>query len=520
MTIAADIGQRPISESQPAGSEARDSAEFERVQDEIAKLSSLSGDSIVNWAELIAPCETILTRQSKDLLIACYLAGSLLETEGPAGLAGGLGVVADLLQTYWETLFPPLKRLRARRNALQWLIERIDQKAATTAWQEQPIDGDVLDAILDRLRAIDSTLQQKDDEAPSLRPLLATLGELPRAAPVNAEPAPATASAAPSAPPERAAAAPAPTAVSAAATPAAAPLDGALAAEQAAALLGQRVCELAGWYQGIDLANPASYRLGRIALWSAIDALPAQRDGRTHIPAPQAQTVDILKRLEAGGGVAEIVRFCENQLGIHPFWLDLNRVAGAALALGGAPLAAARAALEEETARFVDRLPGLRELNFSNGQPFADPATLNWLGGLRGAAGAPERGAATDEAASVAVGEARALAAAGQQQAAATRIQQEIAGAGSAQKRFALRLQLYALLAAQDAQPRLAPFARILLADLDRFNLAEWDPPLALSGLRLAYRLLAADPNGSGEAAATLTRLAALDPAAALELLT
>jgi len=371
----------------------------------------------------------------------------------------------------------------------------------------------VIDAILNSLRAIDATLQEKDDEAPSMRPLLALLGELPRMATASAEPTPAASSPLP----VTAESAPAPTTLAAA--PAAAPLDDNLAAEQAAALLGQRVGELAEWYQSIDLENPASYRLKRIALWSAIDVLPTTHDGKTLLPAPQPQTVDIMKRLEVGGSPPEIIHFCENQLGIHPFWLDLNRVAAAALTQGGVRFTAAREALEEETARFIGRLPGLGELSFGNGQAFADQATLSWLGKLRDAGSDPRGGAAADEAASQAIDEARALAAAGQQREAAARMQQAIAVADSAQQRFSLRLQLYAMLEAQGAQNKLAPFARILLADLDRFNLDQWDPPLALAGLRLAYRLLAADPDGRSEAAALLTRLAALDPATALGLL-
>ena len=519
MSIAADLGKRPISESLPAGSEVRDSAEFDQVQNEIAKLSSVSGDSVVNWGELTPLCATILTSQGKDLLIACYLAGGLLETEGPAGLAKGLGIVDEMLQTYWDSLFPSLKRLRARRNALQWLSDRISQKAGETSWQEQPVDSTVIDAMLASLRAIDATLQDKDDEAPSMRPLIELLGRLPRMAKEVAELIPAsTPSVTTENPlPVTLAAAPSPTSVSAA--PAAAPLDNNLAAAQAATLLGQRVGELAEWYQGIDLENPASYRLKRIALWSAIEALPGEHQGKTQLPAPQAQTVDVMKRLEAAGSVPEIIRFCENQLGIAPFWLDVNRVAAKALALGGSRFVPALEAVEAESARLIGRLPGLADLSFANGQAFADPATRSWLAGLANANGTAIHDAAAGEFASQAIGEARTLAAAGQRREAAVRIQQEIAVADSAQKRFSLRLQLYEMLEAQGGPNQLTPFARILLADLDHFKLDEWDPQLALAGLRLAYRLLPASADYRSEGEAILARITLLDPATALGLL-
>ena len=68
---------------------------------------------------------SLLTAKGKDILVACYLAGGLLQTRGLPGLHDGARILADLLETYWDQLYPPLARLRARRNAVQWLIDRI-----------------------------------------------------------------------------------------------------------------------------------------------------------------------------------------------------------------------------------------------------------------------------------------------------------------------------------------------------------------------------------------------------------
>ncbi len=178
------------------------------------------------WEQFDDPALDVLVTtalaENKDLLIASYLAGSLLEAEGPEGLDTGLGIVADLLQTYWDSLFPSLKRLRARRNAVQWLIDRISQKAAETSWPAQPVAGEVIDSIMRSLRAIDATLAEKDDEAPSMGPLLTLFDRLPRMeAETDAGAAPQTPPAAPS--PSAGEPSPAPAALPSASPPSVAP---------------------------------------------------------------------------------------------------------------------------------------------------------------------------------------------------------------------------------------------------------------------------------------------------------
>lgn len=514
MTIATDIGRLPISESLPAGTDIRNTTDFEQVQSEIDKLSSISGNAIVGWTQIIPLCETIITSQSKDLLIACYLAGGLLETQGPAGLANGLSILSGMLQTYWDSLFPSIKRMRARRNALQWLTDRIGQKISEASWQEQPVEGAVVDSILACLRAIDATLTEKDDEAPSMRPLISVLGGLTRIDKEIAAPTPAFGAATPSTVPTQTVSSSSDIKRPLTASP---PLDNNLERGKASDLLNERVNELAEWYQGIDLENPASYRLKRIALWSAIEALPPAHNGKTLIPGPPPQTVEIMKRLEAGGGPEEIIRFAENQLSIEPFWLDINRLVAKALALGGTRFALALEAVESETALLIGRLPKLSELAFINGQAFADEPTIAWLRSLSKAAGNSDQHASVDDLAPQAIGEARTLAAAGKLGDAATRIQQEIILADSARKRFSLRLQLCKMLAAQGAQDKLRPFAEILLADINNFHLDEWDPKLALEGLKLVYHLLLSDPEMRTEATQVLTRITLLDPAMALD---
>ena len=521
MTIDTQIGKRPISDDLPAGADIRDSAEFEQIQGEIDKLTAISGNGLVDWPLVTSLCETVLSGKSKDLLLGCYLTGGLLETQGLDGLANGLQILSDMLQTYWDSLFPTLKRIRARRNALQWLIDRISQKGEDPAWQEKPADGQLIDAILASLRNIDATLSEKDEEAPSMQPLLSLLGDFPRIEQPAAAPAPG-------APAEKAAAGTAPTvptppqpgnSIPSAAPPAPAspPSGNDLDAGKANDLLNERISELADWYQGIDLENPTPYRLKRIALWSAVVDLPPSRNGKTFIPGPQTQAVEIMKRLEAAGSPEEIIRFAENQLSIEPFWLDMNRIVAQAMARCGSRFASAQKAVELETAHLVSRLPKLAELRFINEHPFANEATNAWLRTL-GNAAAPGSASQNNDAESRAIREARTSAAAGKRVEAASRIQQEIALTKTGRQRFVLRMRLFEILAMQAEPRQLSSFASILQADIAHFNLEEWEPELALEGLKLIHRWLLSDPANPAEAAQVLARITLLDPATAVDI--
>lgn len=112
----------PIPGDAPTGISARYEPAFVRLEAEIAKLGALNGGP-VDWHAVANDAADVLTNTSKDLLAAVYLSRAWHELHGATGLRDGLTVAADVLITYWDTGFPPLTRLRARRAALQWLSD-------------------------------------------------------------------------------------------------------------------------------------------------------------------------------------------------------------------------------------------------------------------------------------------------------------------------------------------------------------------------------------------------------------
>lgn len=116
------LGREPVPGADRAGKPARYTPEFERLEAEITKLSSLTGGDI-DWYAVVNDATVVLTSRSKDLLAAVYLARAWFHLEGAIGLQRGLGMVHDLITTFWDDLQPALTRLRARRAALLWLSD-------------------------------------------------------------------------------------------------------------------------------------------------------------------------------------------------------------------------------------------------------------------------------------------------------------------------------------------------------------------------------------------------------------
>jgi type VI secretion system protein VasJ len=107
-----ELGKNPISESSPAGEDVRYEPEFEALENEIGKMTSLSATEGVDWSKVAKLCHEILSDKSKNLMAAIYLCVALLETEGLSGFANGVHVLRELLDNFWDTMFPPKKRMR------------------------------------------------------------------------------------------------------------------------------------------------------------------------------------------------------------------------------------------------------------------------------------------------------------------------------------------------------------------------------------------------------------------------
>lgn len=516
------IGRQPVNAMLPAGSDVRDDPRFEALQLEIGKLSNPGADGQTDWLRVGQLASLLLADKGKDLLVAGYLNVALLQGNGLPGLAVGLQVVGDLIEHFWDGMYPPLARLRARRNAIQWLLDRAALAAEEQRWTElDPQPSALIAELLAATRRIDEQLSARDEEAPSMRPLQALIDRVPVA---EDAPAATVASSAAAAPQAAGAAQAAPAPVALPASPALPALAASAAVDVAAALAPafDHLNRLVDVMMSADPRDARAYRISRFANWAGVESLPPAANGLTQIGPPIGQVVDALQRMQdEAADPQDAIGLAEAQFPAFPFWLDLQALCADGLARLGESGAAARAEVERATRELLQRLPGLASLSFANGMPFANARTVQWIGTLAMPADAPDSGRPEPrgDGLGAAVAQARALAAAGELEAAVSLMQQMIARAPDAPTRLRAQIRLCQLLSANREGRVPLPFAQIIVEQIRHHDLDRWNPPLALEGWIAAHGVLNQDDAHPVERDAALSAIARLDAARAIALL-
>lgn len=493
-----------------------------------AKLES-DGPGKVDWSEVLRAGAIILGELGKDLPVATLYGYGLFWRERLPGLAIALTILDDLLTTAWDSLTPPVKRLRARANAVQWLGDRIQAHYAALATAPPPADdmaralakaeaasaanAPALAICQARLKSIDACFAGLDHQPNliDLRRMIDRMAleaeELAKAQapkpPPAADPDPA-ATAKPAAHPAPDAGATQPTpppppppvqAAPAVALPSQPAVRADMSADQLENALAQSCStlrQLAKLLLAHKLADPRPYQLNRIGIWGTLTAPPlVTQTGCTNLVEPTPDRVRYLSKLVADGEHKAALPEIESSIGNAPFWLDGHRLAATCLQGLGPDFAAARAVVIDALAGLLRRFPTLPDLKFQTKTPFADAMTLAWiksevLGG--------DGGGGPVEVWQVALDDARGLAASGKIDEAARLLAAGRAGAEGGRARI-----YWDLAQAQFAfEIKRLPVAQQILETLDDCALAEdldaWEPALAVRIIRPLLACYAALP--------------------------
>lgn len=183
----------PLPGESAVGDDARYDPAHERVRQEVAKLEAPTGAG-VEWSQVVEVGGDLLAGRAKDFLIACYVCGGLLESEGPAGLCAGLELLCGLTERYWEAMYPPVGRPRARSAALQWLMDRIELRLSDI----ESLDVSVHECLSTQLARLRSLVGERlPEHLPAFQPALDACA---RIATTSGQAAPAQETRPPSAP--------------------------------------------------------------------------------------------------------------------------------------------------------------------------------------------------------------------------------------------------------------------------------------------------------------------------------
>lgn len=521
------LGKNPVSAEQKVGSDTKYDPEFIDLQTEIDKLSSPSSLEGADWKKVSQLSSVILAEKSKDILVAGYFAVSRIYLDQIVGLKVGLTVYHDLIITFWEDLFPPIKRMKGRINAVEWWIEKTEK--ALMHIKPAPFSQEMKEGILTDLNAIEKLLNSYLPAPISVRPIERAFNNFKVLA--AAKPAPAVSSQ-----PENRSdlsksetqAQEAPRAT----TPH--PSIGEIASFSDAEKVmesGFRAIEQAArFHLNSGLESPLGYRYMRLAIWGGIEALPVTTDGqKTIIPAPDAQFWDTVKGLMIQGDLKSLLEVAEGRASEYIFWLDLHYWIAKALTGLGVRYEKAKAAVIQEIAFLIHRFPELPGLQFADGTPFADAETQAWIktiglggvsGGMGGGSFTVSRKDATDKNEGM-IGEeylkALDLVKNNKLHEAVDLLQGHLRKSDSKRETLLWRIALSRVLLTASRIEIATPHLEQILCDTENYKLEAWEPELALDGLKavqLGYKIHP-DPDIQKKSEDVLKRIVMLDATAA-----
>ncbi|MDS0937990.1 type VI secretion system protein TssA [Enterobacter hormaechei] len=345
----------PISEINPTGEDPGYEDDFQRIREEVNKLSGIDTGLICQLAE------KVLTTEAKDVRVATYYCWARLHQDGETGFAEGLELLAGLLTQYGTQLHP--QRERSRKPALEWLAgsRLLD---SLLLWPEVVRD-DAQRTTGALLLIRDSLETEPEASRPDLSALYSALGaRLMKAGGVDAV-------------------------IPQNASSQTRPQSASHTAEQDAPVLsritsGQDLLAQARTLTGYLREQPdgwlAAHRLMKSLRHDTLRAIPApDAEGKTRIEPPRADQRAMLKRLYLQQSWLEILEQADSTFsrGANHLWLDLQWYIHQALIKSGQDVLAD--IITADLKGLLRRLPGLETLAFNDGTPFADEVTLNWI---------------------------------------------------------------------------------------------------------------------------------------------
>jgi type VI secretion system protein VasJ len=348
----------PIDPEQPAGHFDVEDETYQAIDQEMVKLGGLrEGD--IDWAYIDEASRQYLATQCKHWRILGHLQVAWLRTRQWARWADALGLIAGMVEKYWDSAHPkpgPTGYLNKRKQVQRLLGELVQVLPTLERSSFEPAYQAAAELALANL--------QRCVESAKLDPV--PLDALQRKLDKYSEPVVATE-------PIRA-------------TTSSNALDSVFTSPKPLAPSNEReqrraVLNMAEQINQQDPYDPTGYQLRRFGLWSHLrTAPPITRDRRTELTAVPKEIVDGYQdALNHNAIEPNLLLRIEKSVCASPYWLRGSYLA--AQVASRLAMEEVAAAIRQTCERFICRLPALLELCFSDGTPFVDTQTQAWITG-------------------------------------------------------------------------------------------------------------------------------------------
>jgi type VI secretion system protein VasJ len=352
--------------------------EFDRLRVEVGKDGSLHG-AATDWKAVADMAALVLSTQSKQVWALAWAVYAEYRLHGFAACPPAFAALVRILEMWWDSLNPPLRRLPRRLAPLAWLCDRMGHQAETTCFMDGSSEAvQELRAVFDRLQAF---LRAKaGDSAPNFPGVFNKIPENGQARHVD----PSTASPDVGAP-QGPGAAPTP-----GPKPGPVPLGetggSRLPAHELPRVirgLTDQTRQLAEYFLALNPTDERAYRLHRLGLWDTLLQSPAVNEhGVAQVGSGvPPDRVTMYRAAVASKQYADILPALERTAARSPFWFEGH--AWVARCLEGLNAPDAAAGVGDALGALLRRLPELVGYKFRDETEFAPPAILPWLESLQ-----------------------------------------------------------------------------------------------------------------------------------------
>lgn len=351
------------------GEDIRYEPEFEQVENEISKLTSIHKDQKTDWKIVESVASELLCTRTKDIRLLCWYLVAVRKNQGILKFPFIFTALFQFTQAFWQSGYPSKPKIKLA--ALNWLLAQLADEFVPFAEQATTENQQILLDVLDQL---DTCLGDiLGDDAPFLAPYRQQIAEVRQRQKMdtNTTTAPAAAAASQGTPSPSTPSLPTSLITSSSVSNDADLQRIIRGVQDQTRLLIQHIA-------GKDSSDPRSYLLAQTCAWLQVAAMPvANAEGITPLkPLTANKLQDYQQRIQAKEYAAVLPELLIS-LSKAPFWLDGHRWCAEALdALGFQELATLNQASIQA---FVRKFPALPDFKFDNGVPFADEETKNWL---------------------------------------------------------------------------------------------------------------------------------------------